>query len=1016
MANNVLIQFSADTGGLDEANAKLQALSDREQELIQKVQQLKKEQQAAQLGAKNAEAQTKATQEYGKKIVEARNEINKTRKSIDELSEAQKELEKTLPAEAINQSFRTMLRNIREQIAMMELMGDTGSQEYERLVAEAGRLADIQGDVNRQINNIASDTRGFDTILEATQLASGGFSVLTGTMSLFGSENKDVQQMMLKLQSLIAINTGLQQVQNAVQKESNLMMSLASIQLKAKAAAEAMSTKGTVGATIAQKAFNLVAYANPYVLLAMALITVVGALYLFSRNTETAADKQKRLNELQREAIDIKDMYADSVKIQGEQRVRELERELELMQAQGRSEAQLALKRKQLNDERVKNALESYNIYSEEANSIDENINKAEEYIDALNELNLKMQRNNWKSDTSIKFNIDGETIKAEADKVREKIQGKLDLVNLNISRGIDANKIADEATHKREIEEIESTKRAAEAGKRSAVALAEYKVLIAKKGSLEELNAQIVAAEAKKQVAVQAENITRGERLKTIKETELQIQQLRDDYNKKQLQDELELINAGLSLSKEGSVQEYNLNINRLDKLKELELYDKNLTTNQKLAIENKYKKDVEKLTDDYLNHIAETEINSSISLIKERLAIVKEGSQEEFDLRIELARATADLERQNVENTVKDEMLKASRIKEINANLQKELSDLYSNKDTSRIKNHADKEILDTMYLYERGIISKREYDDTIRNISIDSIQKEIDARRKYGEDTIDLEKELSERRIEIYEEEKEARQAMVEELFNTISTFNNLSFDNKKARLQQEMDDLNHFYTTDAEAAKKNKDLKLISEEELQRKQLEIKRKQAKVEKEQALFNLFLTSGQAVARAFKDYPFPYSLLIAGLVGIQTLYQYNAVQSKQPPRYWKGRKGGKGEYALIGEYGAELMYIPEGASIMPANDSTKAMNGDKSVFSKWDMPIMDPKLPVSPSISNNLINQAIYSHKLEIDYEKMGRYIAKYSRKSTPANVNVSFDKYGLSVTNGNTTTNYSNSRGHV
>ena len=39
--------------------------------------------------------------------------------------------------------------------------------------------------------------------------------------------------------------------------------------------------------------------ANPYVF-AMLLVTVVGALFAFSRRTETAAEKQKRLNEEQK--------------------------------------------------------------------------------------------------------------------------------------------------------------------------------------------------------------------------------------------------------------------------------------------------------------------------------------------------------------------------------------------------------------------------------------------------------------------------------------------------------------------------------------------------------------------------------------------------------------------------------------------------------------------------------------------------------------------------------------------
>ncbi len=296
MANNITLNFTADTGGLDEASQKLEALKDREQELLDKIKQLKAEQNAATLYAKNAQEQAKATKEYGDKINEVREQVNQTKKSIDDLSEAQKDVSKTLPAEAVNQSFRTMLRNIREQIAYMELMGQTGTEEYQRLVEEAANLVDIQGDVNRQLNNMASDTQGFDMALEGMELVAGGFSVAQGAAALFGAESEDVEKIMVKLQSAIAITTGLQQVSNTLQRQSSIIQAVLIIQAKARTAAEIASTKSTIAATIAQKAFNLVASANPYVLLAMALVTVVGALYLFSQGADDAEEEQAKLN------------------------------------------------------------------------------------------------------------------------------------------------------------------------------------------------------------------------------------------------------------------------------------------------------------------------------------------------------------------------------------------------------------------------------------------------------------------------------------------------------------------------------------------------------------------------------------------------------------------------------------------------------------------------------------------------------------------------------------------------
>lgn len=53
-------------------------------------------------------------------------------------------------------------------------------------------------------------------------------------------------------------------------------------------------TKATISATVAQKAFNLIANANPYVLLATALVTVVGALTLFSIGDKGCCGETKK--------------------------------------------------------------------------------------------------------------------------------------------------------------------------------------------------------------------------------------------------------------------------------------------------------------------------------------------------------------------------------------------------------------------------------------------------------------------------------------------------------------------------------------------------------------------------------------------------------------------------------------------------------------------------------------------------------------------------------------------------
>jgi hypothetical protein len=50
----------------------------------------------------------------------------------------------------------------------------------------------------------------------------------------------------------------------------------------------ALESNATKGATVAQAAFNLVAKANPYILLATAAIAAGAAIYAFTQKTDDA--------------------------------------------------------------------------------------------------------------------------------------------------------------------------------------------------------------------------------------------------------------------------------------------------------------------------------------------------------------------------------------------------------------------------------------------------------------------------------------------------------------------------------------------------------------------------------------------------------------------------------------------------------------------------------------------------------------------------------------------------------
>ena len=217
----------------------------------------------------------------------------------------------------------------------------------------------------------------------------------------------------------------------------------------------------------------------------------------------------------------------------------------------------------------------------------------------------------------------------------------------------------------------------------------------------------------------------------------------------------------------------------------------NKDLTANQKLLIEAKYNKNLKKLTDDYVKYQSETEINTRIATLNTRLQQVKTGSKEEYQIQVDIAKENARLERENIENSIKNEELKAAKIKEVNAKLQKEINELASDFSSSQIQKNTEQELLAIEKMYESGLISKSEYEAEIVASGIKSLQSQIESRKKYGLSTIELEKELADKILEIRKELKGRSEDLTKELYqsarDTFTEFTEFINEKETSRLR-------------------------------------------------------------------------------------------------------------------------------------------------------------------------------------------------------------------------------------
>lgn len=149
--------------------------------------------------------------------------LNELREQSDALeAEAQKIEKAAQEAENAAQShvsFRTRLREVREELMQLELAGDTSSERYKELQAQMGELSEAMDAVTTQQNMLKRGERMWDGLLSGLSGVSGAFSAAQGAVALFSGENENLQKIMLKVQSLMAITIGLKEVQLTLDKD-----------------------------------------------------------------------------------------------------------------------------------------------------------------------------------------------------------------------------------------------------------------------------------------------------------------------------------------------------------------------------------------------------------------------------------------------------------------------------------------------------------------------------------------------------------------------------------------------------------------------------------------------------------------------------------------------------------------------------------------------------------------------------------------------------------------------------
>lgn len=221
-----------------------------------------------------------------------------------------------------NLRTRTLLMDAREQLIQMRASGLQNTVQYQQAAEEVGKMRKQMVLVNAEMAYLANPDRNLAAVKAGLSGIASSASLVVGVMGLVNQKNEEMVQLQTKVQSLMGIIIGLEGTYNMVKKSSILMLTIENVQRKASIASQALEAKAkktnialTWAEVAAQKAFNLAAKANPYLILAVAIATVVGGIWLLVKANKAAENSTKDLlNAEQEMALARKSAISDSVK------------------------------------------------------------------------------------------------------------------------------------------------------------------------------------------------------------------------------------------------------------------------------------------------------------------------------------------------------------------------------------------------------------------------------------------------------------------------------------------------------------------------------------------------------------------------------------------------------------------------------------------------------------------------------------------------------------------------------
>lgn len=916
----------------------------------------------------------------GKKLAASINEVStaakNTKKTLDEQTAAVEDARRSLgETGGTTSSVKRDLKELVLEIANLTIEYQNLSEEEKNsaegqelaehirdLTEKAGVLKDAIADTNAAITNAASDTRGFDQVGGALQLAIDGFGLAAGAAEILGISEGELAEIQTKLQAAIAASNAMTKIQNALQKQSAVMQGVANLQTKAgaiaiklKTAAEGKGVVTTKLLTAAQWLFNKAAAANPIGLLVVAIVACIAAVAgLIKIFNVFGSDTEKRKEQLKQEAEALDGLG------------KVYEQNTERMKAMGRSEAEVIASSiaglKDLRDAWEQHYYSIIELYDDDAEEYQNALNKKNEAdenfrnkLEEANNVMIRMFAEEGEQQIADQMESMGLLHNYKVTKINQEMQKWKELYRLvhtldhtwtqegqnTFDQRMDA--IAQRRINALNEEEEKSAedarKKAADAAKRrqqEAARAAEQLRKEVQAGEDALLNIIKNSLERQRQAEIQSYNRKKKEledRLANTSATEVQLrtalnnqlQGLTAEHNRKlqdiefafaerRLKTEADLISSHLSYVKEGSQEEFDLTLKSLDNQYAAELLTiqkaeaaETLTSEQaeemRLNIERKF----QKLRLDAENDFAKKQLDA----IQKRYADQEETSNTAMIVEL---------------NKIKTQYAAKLAAAKGDTAAQTRLKEQFEQESADIQQRYAIQTAKSAVALIEEELKTENLSAEERANLTRQLAQAKAQLEQQMADAAIANIERVNEKDAKSKEQRMKNAQQWLQIAADSLNSINDLVstiYDAKIAKVEEEQEanteageaeqeriaqmvEQNVITEEEGEARKRAAEDKTAKKnEELEKKKAKLKEKQAKFDKLNSIAQVGISTALAIMNMMESAPWPVNIAMAAVAGAMGAVQLATIIATPLPKYAKGTGYHKGGPAIVGDGG---------------------------------------------------------------------------------------------------------------